>query len=296
MYDFPLKKVRDLIVEDCNKIGVSICCITFNHGNFIKTTIESFLDQEVTFGVEILIHDDCSSDDTSAIIKSYEKHYPHIIKPIIQKENQWSQGKRSINVRFNYNRAIGKYIAYCEGDDYWVYSKKLLEQVTFLDQHAEVAFCYHEVNKVDFNGDCIVEGQKQEIKVYDSEEIIHTNITPLTLLFRNFDFVLNENLLSCLNGDIVLITFLASKGKGANLGDVWGNYRIHNLGVYSSQGLLLNTINSIDTRQRIIKYGKLSESLKLELEKNIIYRKKKAIKAFFKKLDFISIFKLLLNK
>ena len=95
---------------------VSISCTTYNHEDYIADALESFLMQKIKFKYEILIHDDASTDRTAEIIKDYEKKYPEIIKPIYQTYNQYSKG---IKVgKFNRERAKGKYIAICEGDDF----------------------------------------------------------------------------------------------------------------------------------------------------------------------------------
>lgn len=111
---------------------VSICCITFNHAPYIKDCLDGFLNQKTNFKYEILIHDDASSDGTERIIKEYETLFPEIVKPIYQIENQYSKGI-AINKAFNYTRAKGKYIAICEGDDYWIDPLKLQKQVDFLE-------------------------------------------------------------------------------------------------------------------------------------------------------------------
>lgn len=103
---------------------VSICCITYNHAPYIRQCLEGFLIQKTTFPFEILIHDDASTDGTADIIREYEARYPHLIKPIYQVENQYSKGTK-ISSTYNYPRAKGKYIALCEGDDYWTDPLKL---------------------------------------------------------------------------------------------------------------------------------------------------------------------------
>jgi glycosyltransferase involved in cell wall biosynthesis len=89
--------------------------------------------QKTSFDVEILIHDDASLDNTVDIIKLYQQKYPDIIKPIYQTENQYSKGQRGISLKYNFPRAKGKYIAMCEGDDYWTDPLKLQKQVDFLE-------------------------------------------------------------------------------------------------------------------------------------------------------------------
>lgn len=124
-----------------NEIIVSISCTAFNHENYIREAIESFLMQKTDFKFEILIHDDASTDRTAEIIKAYEKQYPDIIKPIYQTENQYSQG---IAIeKLNTERAKGRYIAICEGDDYWSDPSKLQKQVDFMEKHPECSLCVH---------------------------------------------------------------------------------------------------------------------------------------------------------
>lgn len=120
---------------------VSISCTSYNHENYIADAIESFLKQKTNFKFEILIHDDASTDRTAEIIKYYEELYPDLIKPIYQTENQYSKG---ICVEdSNLKRAKGKYIAVCEGDDYWLDSYKLQKQVDYMESHPECSLCVH---------------------------------------------------------------------------------------------------------------------------------------------------------
>ena len=120
---------------------VSIDCTTYNHAPYIRQCLDGFLMQKTNFAFEILIHDDCSLDGTDHIIREYEQKYPDIIKPIYQIENQYSKGV-SISATFNYPRVKGKYIAWCEGDDYWTDPMKLQKQVDFLEANPEYGMCY----------------------------------------------------------------------------------------------------------------------------------------------------------
>lgn len=124
-----------------DKILVSIHCLTYNHEKYISEAIESFLMQKTNFKFEILIHDDASTDKTPEIIKEYQKKYPELIKPIFQKENQYSKGV-SVS-RPNIERAKGKYFAICEGDDFWTDKDKLQKQVDYMETHPECSLCVH---------------------------------------------------------------------------------------------------------------------------------------------------------
>jgi glycosyltransferase involved in cell wall biosynthesis len=126
-----------------NKPLVSISCITYNHEPYIRECLDGFLMQKCDFDFEVLIHDDASTDGTQEIIKEYQEKYPEIIKPIFQTENQYSKGVRGMNIKFNFPRAQGKYIALCEGDDYWTDSLKLQKQVDVLEKHPEIDICSH---------------------------------------------------------------------------------------------------------------------------------------------------------
>lgn len=120
---------------------VSINCITYNHEQYIADAIEGFLMQETDFPFEILIHDDASTDNTQDIIRKYEEKYPNLIKPIYQTQNQYAKVKRIGS--FNNLRAKGKYIALCEGDDYWTCNNKLQKQVAILDNDLDIMLCVH---------------------------------------------------------------------------------------------------------------------------------------------------------
>ena len=121
---------------------VSICCITYNHEPYIVQTLDGFLMQKTSFPFEILIHDDASTDRTADIIREYEKKFQNLIKPIYQKENQYSKGFTSVSETWNFPRAQGKYMALCEGDDYWIDENKLQMQVDFLENNPEYGMCY----------------------------------------------------------------------------------------------------------------------------------------------------------
>lgn len=120
---------------------VSICCVTYNHEKYIAQTLEGFLSQQTNYPYEILVHDDASNDRTADIIREYAERYPDLIKPIIQTENQYSKNI-PMNETFNFPRAQGKYIALCEGDDYWCDPNKLERQIRHMESDPACTFCF----------------------------------------------------------------------------------------------------------------------------------------------------------
>lgn len=135
-----------------DKVMVSVCCSVYNHEKYLRKCLEGFVMQKTNFGYEVLIHDDASTDHSADIIREYEKKYPDIIKPIYQTENQYSKGAE-ISWEFLYPRAKGKYIALCEGDDYWCDENKLQRQFDELENNQEASFCVHKVRWISENGE-----------------------------------------------------------------------------------------------------------------------------------------------
>lgn len=119
---------------------VSIWCFVYNQESYIRQCLEGVILQKTNFKIEVIIHDDASSDHTPDIIREYAKKYPDIIKPIYETENQYSKHDGSLRSIMN-NACKGKYIAFCEGDDYWIDPLKLQKQIDFLEKNPEYGMC-----------------------------------------------------------------------------------------------------------------------------------------------------------
>jgi len=209
---------------------VSICCLTYNHGVYIRDAIEGFLIQKTTFPFEILIHDDASIDNTAQIIREYELQYPHLIFPIYQKENQYSKGRR-LTLRFNVTRARGKYIALCEGDDYWTDPYKLQKQVDFLETNPEYGLCYTSakvfVQKTSTFSKTVIGSPVESFE----ELLLKPGIVTLTTVFRRAycEGYSSEVLPYSTNwkmGDYPLWLYIATKSKMKFMEDITATYRM----------------------------------------------------------------------
>lgn len=150
-----------------DEIMVSVLCLAYNHEPYIRQCLEGFVNQKTNFKFEVLIHDDASTDKTADIIREYEAKYPEIIKPIYQSENQWSKGISDITGTYNISRAQGKYLAWCEGDDYWCDENKLQIQFDYMEAHPDCTLCVHQAYKMNLRDNI-----KEFYSAFDEDGII----------------------------------------------------------------------------------------------------------------------------
>lgn len=139
---------------------VSITCAAYNHEAYIKDALEGFVMQKTSFPFEIIVHDDASTDNTASIIREYEARYPDLFVTIYEAENQYSKGHGNLN-RIIYSAVRGKYIAFCEGDDYWIDPQKLEKQVSIMENDPTISMCFTATKWVFVN-----ENNKTKIRRY----------------------------------------------------------------------------------------------------------------------------------
>ncbi|WP_173468726.1 glycosyltransferase [Fibrobacter succinogenes] len=206
---------------------VSIKCMTYNHEKYIAQAIDGFLMQQTTFPFEVLIHDDASTDKTATIIRDYESRFPNIIKGIYEKENQYKLDKHHEKIDALIS---GKYIAVCEGDDYWTDPNKLQLQVDFLESHPDYTLCFHaaEIKKED-SLFCHSEALYVQDKEYTVDELLDNWIAPTaSFVFRReiLDYP-EKNPDRFVVGDTVLVLKSLALGKVRGFSKKMSVYRIH---------------------------------------------------------------------
>lgn len=217
---------------------VSVCCITYNHENYIAQALEGFLMQETNFKFEILIGEDSSTDRTKAIIQNYCDRYPGMITMISHGTNVGSI-RNHIEVL---TRAKGKYVAMCDGDDFWTDSSKLQKQVDFLEANEDYVICCHHTEVIDNLGKTIYVKDFPVKLEFDYKDVLlgkreETRLS--SMLMRNIREVRDVTAQSWYFDTYGTDTFIklyavAKTGKKIYvLPDVMGSYRYHNGGIWS---------------------------------------------------------------
>lgn len=206
---------------------VTIRCIAYNHEPYIRECLEGFVMQRTNFKFEAIVHDDASTDGTAAIIKEYAEKYPDIIKPIFETENQYSKHDGSLR-RIMDEHMHGKYVALCEGDDYWIDPLKLQKQVDFLEQHIEYTMCFHDVKiKVEKGREYWDAFGKLENRDYTIEEVIKAwKIPTCSVVIRKEIWDKRPINKKFTVGDNVIVYTSLTYGKIRCIADKMGTYRL----------------------------------------------------------------------
>jgi glycosyltransferase involved in cell wall biosynthesis len=235
---------------------VSVICPTYNHEKFIAQALDGFLMQKTSFKFEIIVHDDASTDSTASIVRKYESQYPNTFRNILQTENQLSKCIGNVT-RIVFAASRGKYIALCEGDDYWTDPNKLQKQIDFLEANEDFSICFH--NSKIINQDFTEEisytnnGTQKEISYFEDlakGEFIYT----ATSVFRNYklrnfpekDFIYMNNYTLDLHN--------AQYGKIKYINEVMGVYRKHKGGMWSMVAREKTLMNQLPTYKFYLNY------------------------------------------
>lgn len=221
------------------EIAVSVICITYNHVNYIADALDGVIRQKVSFPIEVIVHDDASTDGTADIIREYSKKYPDIIVPIFQKVNQYSLGVK-ISSEIVFPRAKGKYIAYLEGDDCWIDCNKLQSQYDFLESHPSYSACLHNAIVADLRHDLayLSEGSSENNREKTFDELLVEGgglINPTASFFFRKEVIEKEWFSGGPVGDHFMIMSFANAGKVQWFSKPMSIYRCGTPGSFSSR-------------------------------------------------------------
>lgn len=276
------------------EIFVSIKCAVYNHEQYIRQCLDGIVMQKTNFCFEAIVHDDASTDSSAAIIREYAEKYPHIIKPIYETENQYSKRDGSLTRIMN-AACKGKYIAVCEGDDYWIDPLKLQKQVDFMESHPDYSMCFHrarienETSKTDFYINC----STIEDRDYSGDELLlNWTVPTASIIFKHkilgYKSIRDKRMLY---GDIVLILRCAECGKIRGMSSEMSVYRIQNNSVTNSTALRKRNVESYLNHVDFIKesFSCINKSTfrKLYSEGYFeMFKMKKSFKYFLKSISY----------
>ena len=247
-----------------NQIIVSIKCLVYNHAPYIRQCLDGFVMQKTSFRFEAIVHDDASTDGTQDIIKEYAEKYPDIINPIYETENQYSKKDGSLRKIMN-NACNGKYIALCEGDDYWIDPLKLQKQVDILEKHSDYTIIFNKVQAIDKEGNILnwtipymndIQEGPITLEDYSKEEFFNGHWTFHTSSVMYRASIMEEYMRSGLYkffpyGDMPLMLYFLYTGFGYYFSDISGSYRWLSGGYNST--IRGNKEKAIKDNQQLIK-------------------------------------------
>ena len=234
---------------------VSIACITYNQDKYIRQCLDGFVMQKTNFKFEIVIHDDASTDNTPSIIREYCDRYPDLFVPILQTQNKYREGK-GILIPYVYPKCKGKYIALCEGDDYWIDPLKLQKQVDFLEMNPGYGLVRTNVNRYNQSkNECDISlfSQQPYNKIKDTFHDYLYNAwfaAPCSWMFRA-EFINKLPTKIYKVGDLPTLLSIARISKIKYFNDITAVYRVLNESAshFKSEKAHIEFIESIKTIQ-----------------------------------------------
>lgn len=222
-------------MTDNKEIKVTVRCITYNQKEYIRQCLDGFVMQQTNFRFEAIVHDDASSDGTADIVREYAEKYPDIIKPIFETENQYSKHDGSLGRILNAHTR-GKYVALCEGDDYWTNPHKLQKQADFLDANPQCSLTYHACKNV-FSTPCKVNYLSGENvkEFYTDVDLIDYPFQTATVMYRkeiiDSELYKKATAIGCTSGDTIFFLTASRFGTIEGINEQMSVYRRHEGGI-----------------------------------------------------------------
>lgn len=275
---------------------VTVRCLCYNHEHFIQQCLEGIIMQKTSFRFEAIVHDDASTDGSASIIREYAEKYPEIIKPIFETENLWSKHDGSLKRTMDENMK-GKYMAICEGDDYWIDPLKLQKQVDFMESHPDYSMCFHNAirYKVQSNEIELFNHFKDDhdLSIHDA---IHDWLVPTASILVRREFIYSPEWLARIySGDYSLILRALNGGKIYGMKDIMSLYRYNTIGGSASAQMVDKGVFVMEEQLKLLesynkgtnyKFDKEISSRIIFLKRNIDFQKLKVRKPLLLLLNY----------
>ena len=289
--------MKENLTKNDNNILVAIKCLAYNHEPYIRECLEGFVMQQTNFKFVAIVHDDASTDRTADIIREYETKYPDIIKPIYETKNQYSKHDGSLGRIMDaaVDATGAKYIAMCEGDDYWTDPLKLQKQVDFLEKHEEYSMCFHAAEIKNETKDIeIITCKDIENKDYLTNDIFPGWTVPTASVVYRKDLVGSFPKIKHSEwmkyGDIVLFLKCTHQGKVRGMSEVMSVYRMTESGAVVSQKKEKDCMEKLCLHYRMLmlNFPQLDRKWPKEFIGTYRYSQFKNTSSLIKKVKFLS--------
>lgn len=276
---------------------VSIDCMVYNHEAYLRAALDGFVMQQTNFPFEVLIHEDKSTDTSKVIIEEYRERYPEIIKPLYRKKNVYSRSKNFYLVdKAQRERAMGKYYAFCEGDDYWTDPHKLQKQVDFMEANPDYNLCFHDCKVWNETDECFEPSWMRLEKscTVSMKDFFRKKVEAPTLS------IMTRTSSYCLSGHVAKwapvrdypgVLLALHYGKAYYMKECMGVYRMNRPGCWS---LFNRNWNFYwDTCWRYLRFLKMYNQFTEYKYRTMVYRKQvKYVRYFIKKTFLLMIFRM----
>lgn len=242
-----------MLINSSN-IKVSICCQVYNHEKYLDLCLKGFVNQKTNFKYEILVHEDASTDRTAEILKEYEERYPLLFRCVYQDENKYYKQNTLTNILFK--MAKGKYLAVCEGDDYWTDPYKLQKQVNFLEANPDYVLTFHKIAILNKDNKIVHDFITKVPDKYETIETLATlgnYIHTPSIVFRNVIDEFPSEFMASPIGDYFIYMLLAKHGKLKYFDETMAVYR-YGAGVHSKLTDFNKNWNTAITFSLLISY------------------------------------------
>lgn len=283
--------LMNLNLSDFKPPTVNVFVMTYNHEQFIAKTLQGILMQKTNFEYYIVVGEDCSSDDTRKIVQAIADNYPGKFKLLLHEQNIGAMANQLAVQR----ACTGKFVAICEGDDYWTDPYKLQKQVDFLEANKKYSMCFHNCIVINENDHASIRSLQingQEKSTFYTEDLIKQWFIPTaSIVFVNKYFDQPDWFSNIQSGDIALVLLLSLKGPVKYLDEVMSVYRLHPNGLsnthvgynkFLSMCYLYQTFN-IHTNYKF--NDKIIQEIKYEFERHALgYETEKLAETELKKI------------